>query len=714
MMNKIRFYLLKNHPKDWLFSPFLLALVMAAIIILFIPKQNQFELVQTSQFKEEKVGGFVNYMDLDSDGISKYLISFTNRADQKALKITTQKGNIIDQYNFPGQEIPRLTSACYFSVDYDHDGYLELLVPWWRNDSIFYECFSPLDPDGLNRHTIFIDKIGDYHPERDFSTDLFGGFDFDNDGIDEAIIQVIAGFSLQPRKLYFYNFKEKSLIRSPATGVYPSPLSIYDLNNDGRQEFFVGTLTTGNVSKHSNIPYHDSSSYAMVLNDQLEFLFEPLEFPVYRSKTITSPIHYQGQDLIMAVFSDYRPENPKPHFIKLLNEAGELVFETPLRGLAAAADVDIFQLEKQPELPFYIKTNFDSIFRLKANFSAEFIANIPFFQYFYRFDLDGDGEKEFICNAATHQVLKVVEPNFKTVTSTSLPFVNDVRNTTGIKYNGTSPPEIFLQSGPLCMTFTYTPNPWYPFRFVVHLAIFGGLWLLLILLKRLYRYQLMQQQRIQNELIKLQYQAVSHQLDPHFILNAMNTVSSAIIREQKEEAYQLASKFSTLFRETLEHSDDVSRSLEDELEFVKNYLLLEQKRFTEAFYFDIIIEETVDTTLQVPKMLIQNFAENAIKHGLRPLDKKGKLKIHVSQKNETLSIHITDNGIGRKNAGSNGSQGTGKGLKLMQQIAMLYKKLEGTSIDIDIEDLEDASGEASGTRVIILIRSDREADKKKV
>jgi len=113
-------------------------------------------------------------------------------------------------------------------------------------------------------------------------------------------------------------------------------------------------------------------------------------------------------------------------------------------------------------------------------------------------------------------------------------------------------------------------------------------------------------------------------------------------------------------------------------------------------------------------MLIQNFAENAIKHGLRPLDKKGKLKIHVSQKNETLSIHITDNGIGRKNAGSNGSQGTGKGLKLMQQIAMLYRKLEGTSIDIDIEDLEDASGEASGTRVIILIRSDREADKKKV
>ncbi len=224
----------------------------------------------------------------------------------------------------------------------------------------------------------------------------------------------------------------------------------------------------------------------------------------------------------------------------------------------------------------------------------------------------------------------------------------------------------------------------------------------------------MQQQRIQNELIKLQYQAVSHQLDPHFILNAMNTVSSAIIREQKEEAYQLAAKFSTLFRETLEHSDDVSRSLEDELEFVKNYLLLEQKRFHDAFSFDFIVEDEVESDLPIPKMLIQNFVENAVKHGLRPLDKKGELVIHISQKNDTLKINITDNGIGRINAGSNGSQGTGKGLKLMQQIAMLYKKLEGTSIDIVIEDLEDASGEASGTRVIILIRSDREADKKKV
>ncbi len=241
--------MLKSQPKDWLFSPFLLALVMAAMIILFIPKQQPFELVQTAQFKEEKVGGFVNYMDLDSDGTSEFLISFTNRADQKALKITTQNGNVIDQYNFPGQEIPRPTTACYFSLDYNHDGYLELLIPWWRNDSIFYDCFSPLDPDGLNRHTIFIDKIGNYHPERDFSTDLFGSFDFDDDGIDEAIIQISAGFSLQPRKLYIYNFKEESLIKSPASGINPSLTTIYDLDNDGRHELFVSTSTLGNISK---------------------------------------------------------------------------------------------------------------------------------------------------------------------------------------------------------------------------------------------------------------------------------------------------------------------------------------------------------------------------------------------------------------------------------------------------------------------------------
>ncbi|MDA3943353.1 MAG: histidine kinase [Bacteroidetes bacterium] len=705
-MNKTRYYILKIHPKEWLFSPFLLALVMAVVIILFIPKQHPFELIQTSQFKEEKMGGFVNYMDLDSDGTSEYLISFTNRTDQKALKITTQNGNIIDQYNFPGQEIPRLASACYFSMDYDHDGYLELLVPWWRNDSIFYECFSPLDPDGLNRHTIFIDKIGDYHPERDFSTDLFGGFDVDDDGIDEAIIQVIAGFSLQPRKLYLYNFKKKTLIKSPASGVYASPLSIYDLNKDGRHEFFIGTSTMGNNSRKSTIPYHDSSSYAMVLNDQLEFLFEPVEFPIYRSKTITSPIHYQGQDLIMAVFSDYRPEQPKPSFIKLINEAGDLVYETPITGLAATADVDIFQLEKHPEHPFYIKTNFDSIFRLKADFSVEFIAKIPNFYYLTQYDLDQDGEKELIYNADAQQILTVVEPDFKTVTTASLPFVNDIRSTTGIKRNGAAPPEIFLQNGPLCMTFTYTPNPWYPFRFLVHIAIFGGLWLLLILLKRLYRFQLVQQQRIQNELIKLQYQAVSYQLDPHFILNAMNTVSSAIIKEQKEEAYQLAAKFSTLFRETLEHSDDVSRSLEVELEFVKNYLLLEQKRFDDSFSFEFIVEDEVEPDLPIPKMLIQNFVENAVKHGLRPLDKKGELVIHVSQKNDTLKISITDNGIGRKNAWSNGSQGTGKGLKLMQEIAGLYKKLEGTTIDYKIIDLTDAAGKASGTQVAIMISPD--------
>ena len=124
----------------------------------------------------------------------------------------------------------------------------------------------------------------------------------------------------------------------------------------------------------------------------------------------------------------------------------------------------------------------------------------------------------------------------------------------------------------------------------------------------------------------------------------------------------------------------------------------------DRFDYSIDVEEEIAEGVQVPKMLVQNFVENAMKHGVRHLtDRKGIVRIYSSVKNGYIQICVEDNGVGRKRAGEIGSFGTGNGLRMVEKTLKIFEKLEKARITFEIEDMYEENGFPSGTRVELKI-----------
>jgi LytS/YehU family sensor histidine kinase len=249
------------------------------------------------------------------------------------------------------------------------------------------------------------------------------------------------------------------------------------------------------------------------------------------------------------------------------------------------------------------------------------------------------------------------------------------------------------------------------FRLLIFIVLIAFLtWLSSWLLSKRRRQK---QKQLQDELIisELQFKTFRNQMEPHFTFNAINTIGASIYSKEPEIAYTHLQKFSRLVRSLILSADQVSRPLAEELDFVRNYLELEYYRFSDRFSFDINIEEDVNTTWEVPKMIVQTYVENALKHGLLPKAGAGILKISAFLEHQNLIIEIMDNGIGRIAAANNNSESTGKGLKIIREYCNFYEKRFGRVISSTIEDLANPEGKAIGTKVRIQIQHENTSNK---
>jgi len=259
---------------------------------------------------------------------------------------------------------------------------------------------------------------------------------------------------------------------------------------------------------------------------------------------------------------------------------------------------------------------------------------------------------------------------------------------------------------PAIISFEIIPAFWQTITFslIVYLSI------LLISLAVIYffwnisRKRRLQKEETEKQISELQLKTIRSQMNPHFTFNALNSISSVIYKEDKEKAYRYFTKFSKLVRSSLEVSDKITRTLDEEIDFTKNYLDLEKIRFRDhQFEYSIDIHDDVNMELVIPKMIIHNYAENAVKHGLKHKEDNRKLKIKIFSQNHLLNILIEDNGVGRQQAKVLNEFSTGKGLQIMNNIYDLYFKLYKIRIEQKIEDLSDDSGNAKGTRVVLKI-----------
>ncbi len=212
-------------------------------------------------------------------------------------------------------------------------------------------------------------------------------------------------------------------------------------------------------------------------------------------------------------------------------------------------------------------------------------------------------------------------------------------------------------------------------------------------------------QQNEKRIAKIQFNALKGLIDPHFTFNAINSIATMVYKENRDEAYHYFTKFSKLIRTAFENSDRTTRTIKEELSFVTDYLDIEIMRFKDRFIYSIDMDKKINTDWYIPKMIIQIYVENAIKHGLLPLQNGGNLEISLKLKNENLVIEIMDNGVGRKISGLEKNKDTslGRGTKIFDSYFELLNKFNTDKINVNIIDIEDEVGNANGTRVIINI-----------
>ena len=241
------------------------------------------------------------------------------------------------------------------------------------------------------------------------------------------------------------------------------------------------------------------------------------------------------------------------------------------------------------------------------------------------------------------------------------------------------------------------------FWLVVVLALFVAS--ILILQKRSKQKQQKAVEKVMTEkkLGELEMQALKAQINPHFVFNCLNSIKGFIYERDYRQADKYLDRFSELLRSTLDNSSSSIISLQDEINYLDNYLQLEKLRFEDRFEYFINVDKNTDTKeALVPAMLLQPYVENAIRHGIGHLeDRKGIIQIKVRKENRQLVCEIEDNGVGREKAvalrNELHTEYQSRGMQLSKRRAELY------GIEQDIIDKKDEQGNATGTIIILRI-----------
>lgn len=225
-----------------------------------------------------------------------------------------------------------------------------------------------------------------------------------------------------------------------------------------------------------------------------------------------------------------------------------------------------------------------------------------------------------------------------------------------------------------------------------------------------YRYHRLRQDiRMRRLTIKSEQKALRSQMNPHFIFNALNSIRRYIMENKTDKADFYLTSFANLMRRVLENSKYENITLDEELNTLKLYLELERMRFDDTFVFNIVIDEKIKTqSITLPTMIIQPVIENAIWHGLAPLQKNGVLTITLKLIDEkSFSCTVDDNGIGRKKAMEIAEKRKGHkslGIQNLQERISLINLTGFKHIEITTLDKYDEKDNPAGTTVIINFR----------
>ena len=207
-------------------------------------------------------------------------------------------------------------------------------------------------------------------------------------------------------------------------------------------------------------------------------------------------------------------------------------------------------------------------------------------------------------------------------------------------------------------------------------------------------------ERFFQQINRVRMENLRGRISPHFTFNVLGREINQF--NGSEEVKNNLMELVKYLRRSLELTEKLSVSLQDELDFVQSYIRLESGRVSEDFTVSVVVEEGLDAkSIMIPSMIVQIPVENAIKHGLAGKDDEKELTIRISREGKGVRIVICDNGRGYLPQVASSTRGTGTGLKVLYQtIQLLNTKNKNEKIRFNIGNRNDGQ---TGTQVSVYI-----------
>jgi len=197
---------------------------------------------------------------------------------------------------------------------------------------------------------------------------------------------------------------------------------------------------------------------------------------------------------------------------------------------------------------------------------------------------------------------------------------------------------------------------------------------------RKYRERELRTLQLEARLAHAQLDALKMQLHPHFLFNTLNSIS-VLMSEDVVAARRMLTRLSELLRTSLENVGKHEVSLREELDFLNNYLEIEQTRFEDRLAVRMKIEPGV-LDARVPNLILQPLVENAIRHGVAPRAQHGLIEISAAREDGMVRLRVRDNGPG---LGSIAPENLTPGIGFSNTQARL-KQLYGAAYRFEIKD----------------------------
>ncbi|UFJ63039.1 sensor histidine kinase [Anoxybacillus sediminis] len=200
---------------------------------------------------------------------------------------------------------------------------------------------------------------------------------------------------------------------------------------------------------------------------------------------------------------------------------------------------------------------------------------------------------------------------------------------------------------------------------------------------------------------KSELEVLQAQINPHFLYNTLNSVVRMVGIGKNEDVITTITALSKLFRISLSKGKNII-TVQEELEHVRNYLVIQKMRYKNKFTYEITAQDEV-LPCKTLKLLLQPIVENAIYHGIEPLADQGRITVSAERSDGDILFRVRDNGLGipphvLEQIGSGqikSKDGSGVGIKnVHERIRLFFGEAYGLSIESD---------EETGTTVTIRI-----------